>query len=128
RSRGFEDDPRRGLRIDLILTTQALHDRVIDCGVDYEIRGMEKPSDHCPVWLALRWNPQARRTQRLSHDGHATDLVSRLPSIERVRHWQFPFQSATSGVERFPCCCWVSCATAFPAWPSAQPQPPIVPC
>src|SRR5690606_36702607 len=53
RSRGFEDEPRRGLRIDLILTTQALHVRVIDCGVDDEIRGMEKPFDHWPVWLAL---------------------------------------------------------------------------
>ena len=42
RSRGFEDDPRRGLRIDYILTTAALHQRVTDCGVDYEIRAMEK--------------------------------------------------------------------------------------
>ena len=54
RSRGFEDDPRRGLRIDLILTTAGLHERVTDCGVDYDIRSMEKPSDHCPVWIALR--------------------------------------------------------------------------
>lgn len=54
RSRGFEDEPRRGLRIDLILTTAGLHDRVVDCGVDYDIRAMEKPSDHCPVWIELR--------------------------------------------------------------------------
>lgn len=53
RSRGFEDEPRRGLRIDLILTTAMLHERVIGCGVDYDIRGMEKPSDHCPVWIEL---------------------------------------------------------------------------
>jgi exodeoxyribonuclease-3 len=53
RSRGFEDDPRRGLRIDLILTTAGLHERVTDCGVDYDIRSMEKPSDHCPVWIKL---------------------------------------------------------------------------
>lgn len=54
RSRGFEDEPRRGLRIDYILTTHALHERVTDCGVDYDIRAMEKPSDHCPVWIELR--------------------------------------------------------------------------
>ena len=54
RSRGFEDEPRRGLRIDYILTTHALHEGVTDCGVDYDIRAMEKPSDHCPVWIELR--------------------------------------------------------------------------
>ena len=24
-----------------------------DAGVDYELRGMEKPSDHAPIWLEL---------------------------------------------------------------------------
>ncbi|MXW52284.1 MAG: exodeoxyribonuclease III [Gammaproteobacteria bacterium] len=50
RSRGFERDPKRGLRIDLVLTTEALTDAVADCGIDYRIRGSQKPSDHCPVW------------------------------------------------------------------------------
>ncbi len=50
RSRGFEDNPRRGLRIDQILATAPLCDRVRDAGIDYAIRGMEKPSDHCPIW------------------------------------------------------------------------------
>ncbi|AZZ92969.1 exodeoxyribonuclease III [Hahella sp. KA22] len=50
RSRGFEDDPKRGLRIDLILATQPLAARCVDAGVSYEIRGMEKASDHCPIW------------------------------------------------------------------------------
>lgn len=50
RSRGFEDNPRRGLRIDLILATPPLQARVVDTGIDYEIRAMERPSDHCPVW------------------------------------------------------------------------------
>lgn len=53
RSRGFEDEPRRGLRIDYILTTPSLHARVKSAGIDYAIRGMDKPSDHCPVWLEL---------------------------------------------------------------------------
>jgi exodeoxyribonuclease III len=26
---------------------------VKDAGVDYELRGMEKPSDHAPIWLEL---------------------------------------------------------------------------
>ncbi|TBW38308.1 exodeoxyribonuclease III [Azotobacter chroococcum] len=53
RSRGFEDDPRRGLRIDLILTSRALRPRLRQAGVDYELRAMDKPSDHAPVWLEL---------------------------------------------------------------------------
>jgi exodeoxyribonuclease III len=50
RSAGFEDNPRRGLRIDLILATESLLKKCKDTGIDYEIRGMERPSDHCPVW------------------------------------------------------------------------------
>ena len=53
RSRGFEDEPKRGLRIDVILASRALQDRLEDAGIDYELRGMEKPSDHAPIWLQL---------------------------------------------------------------------------
>ncbi len=50
RSKGFDDDPKRGLRIDLILATQDLYEKCLEVGIDYDIRGMEKPSDHAPVW------------------------------------------------------------------------------
>ncbi len=50
RSRGFDRDPRRGLRIDLILATAPMLERCTDAGIAYDIRAMEKPSDHCPVW------------------------------------------------------------------------------
>lgn len=50
RSRGFEREPRRGLRIDLILASEPALQRNLDSGIDYAIRGMEKPSDHCPIW------------------------------------------------------------------------------
>lgn len=53
RSRGFEDEPKRGLRIDAILASHGLGERVAEAGVDYELRGMEKPSDHAPIWLRL---------------------------------------------------------------------------
>lgn len=53
RSRGFEDSPRRGLRIDVILASLGLRERLRDAGVDYALRGMEKPSDHAPIWLQL---------------------------------------------------------------------------
>ena len=50
RSRGFDREPRRGLRIDLILVTKALQKRLRGAGIDYDIRAMQKPSDHCPIW------------------------------------------------------------------------------
>lgn len=53
RSRGFNDDPKRGLRIDHILCTQDLKDQCIDAGISYELRAMEKPSDHAPIWSAF---------------------------------------------------------------------------
>ena len=51
RSRGFEREPRRGLRIDLLLATHGLQSRIRDAGIAYDIRGMTKPSDHCPIWV-----------------------------------------------------------------------------
>ena len=53
RSRGFEDEPKRGLRIDLILASHGLQPRIKAAGVDYDLRAMEKPSDHAPIWLEL---------------------------------------------------------------------------
>ena len=50
RSKGFDRDPRRGLRIDFILATRPLAERCTGAGIDLGIRAMEKPSDHAPVW------------------------------------------------------------------------------
>ena len=50
RSRGFDDNPKRGLRIDHLWITEPLIKKIKDVGIDYKIRGMEKPSDHAPVW------------------------------------------------------------------------------
>ena len=48
RSKGFVDN--RGLRIDVILATSSLAERVTESDVDYDLRGIEKPSDHAPIW------------------------------------------------------------------------------
>lgn len=53
RSRGFEDNPKRGLRIDGILISEPLMKISESAGIDYDIRSMEKPSDHAPVFLRL---------------------------------------------------------------------------
>lgn len=52
RSKGFDDN--RGLRIDLLLASQPLAECCVETGIDYEIRSMEKPSDHAPVWATFR--------------------------------------------------------------------------
>jgi exodeoxyribonuclease-3 len=42
-----------GIRMDHILVSPHLKDRVSACGVDRDVRGWEKTSDHAPVWIEL---------------------------------------------------------------------------
>ncbi|WKE66860.1 exodeoxyribonuclease III [Gallaecimonas kandeliae] len=51
RSKGFDDN--RGLRIDLVLATQPLAAKAVEADIDYELRGIEKPSDHAPIWTTF---------------------------------------------------------------------------
>ncbi|MBK5968672.1 MULTISPECIES: exodeoxyribonuclease III [Thiorhodovibrio] len=53
RSRAFEREPKRGLRIDLILVSAPVRERLRAAGIDYGIRALDKPSDHCPVWIEI---------------------------------------------------------------------------
>ena len=43
-----------GLRIDHFLLNPAIEGRLSAAGVDREVRGWEKSSDHCPVWFELK--------------------------------------------------------------------------
>jgi exodeoxyribonuclease III len=43
-----------GLRIDHLLLNPALAGRLTAAGVDRDVRGWEKPSDHAPTWVDLR--------------------------------------------------------------------------
>ncbi|MEO7786867.1 MAG: exodeoxyribonuclease III [Sphingomicrobium sp.] len=42
-----------GLRIDHFLLSPSLAPRLRAAEVDHEVRGWEKSSDHCPVWISL---------------------------------------------------------------------------
>jgi exodeoxyribonuclease-3 len=44
----------QGLRIDHMLLSPALADRLADCGIDRAPRGAEKASDHTPFWCRFR--------------------------------------------------------------------------
>ena len=43
-----------GLRLDHLLLSPSLADRLVDAGVDREVRGQAGASDHAPAWVALR--------------------------------------------------------------------------
>lgn len=43
----------RGLRIDHLLVTEALKEKLESAGIDKAPRKLEKPSDHTPVWLQV---------------------------------------------------------------------------
>lgn len=61
-----------GLRIDHILLSPSLADRMTDAQVDNHVRGWEKTSDHAPVWVELADKSQRKRSRK--EDDHA--LVS----------------------------------------------------
>ena len=42
-----------GLRIDLVLVSEALKARCVAAGIDREPRSWERPSDHTPVWVEI---------------------------------------------------------------------------
>lgn len=52
RSKGFDDN--RGLRIDLVLASKGLAKHCVEAGIDLQIRSMDKPSDHAPVWAVFK--------------------------------------------------------------------------
>lgn len=42
-----------GIRIDHLLLSPYCADRLVECRIDREVRGRDKPSDHVPVWAEL---------------------------------------------------------------------------
>ena len=59
RSRGFEDNPKRGLRIDYALCTKPVLAKLRSASMDYVTRAEAKPSDHCPVFFEFELEYQA---------------------------------------------------------------------
>lgn len=43
-----------GLRLDHLLLSANLRDRLEDAGIDRDVRGLEGASDHAPTWIRLR--------------------------------------------------------------------------
>ena len=51
--RGGDFHQGRGMRIDLIMATEALAARATDCSIDRDARKGKQPSDHAPVIVEL---------------------------------------------------------------------------
>ena len=60
-----------GLRIDHVLLSAILKERLQSVGVDRHIRGLEDASDHAPVWAELR-DASDRPFSASLVGGHAT--------------------------------------------------------
>ncbi len=50
-----------GLRLDHLLLNPKAAKRLVDAGVDREVRGLEGASDHAPAWIVLSDKPITRR-------------------------------------------------------------------
>ncbi|MGB7976889.1 MAG: exodeoxyribonuclease III [Roseiarcus sp.] len=61
-----------GLRIDHLLLSPAVAPRLKAAGVDREVRGWEKASDHAPVWIELA-APAPEQAKRSRPPSRATD-------------------------------------------------------
>jgi exodeoxyribonuclease III len=73
-----------GLRLDHVLLSPSLADRLRGAGVDRVVRGKKDASDHAPVWIELREASEARRVSKASRrhapkprSARATDLNDR---------------------------------------------------
>jgi len=53
-----------GLRIDHLLLSPAVAKRLKAAGVDRDVRGWEKASDHAPVWIELKARSPKTKSQR----------------------------------------------------------------
>ena len=78
-----------GLRLDHLLLNAKAAKRLVDAGVDREVRGLEGASDHAPAWIMLK--PATRRKPARSSEKrarpksrkstHRATLVTRRPLL-----------------------------------------------
>ena len=76
-----------GLRLDHILLSSALSERLYSGGVDRQTRGMEGASDHAPVWVALRDGSDHRRAPlRRTVSQRVKPTETSPPTAQRSTH------------------------------------------
>jgi exodeoxyribonuclease III len=68
-----------GLRIDHLLLSPDLAKRLTAAGVERDVRGQEKASDHAPVWIELADPTPRRRARDDSHLGRTRPRAACSP-------------------------------------------------
>jgi exodeoxyribonuclease-3 len=69
-----------GLRLDHILVSPTLADRIHDAGGDRTARGREDASDHAPVWVILRDSSKPRGSPTRNAKAKAASAASAASS------------------------------------------------
>ena len=69
-----------GLRIDHLLLNPKAAKRLVEAGVDREVRGVENASDHAPAWIVFSDKPAARRKPAPRPEERARPKGSEKPS------------------------------------------------
>jgi exodeoxyribonuclease III len=76
-----------GLRLDHILLSPTMTKRLQGAGVDRQTRGMEGASDHAPVWVSLRDEPDHRGAPpREANSQRGVPAATALPKTPRPTH------------------------------------------
>ena len=76
-----------GLRLDHILLSSTLTERLQSAGVDRQTRGMADASDHAPVWVRLRDGPDRRDNLLREASGKTIAAgTTAAPKTERSTH------------------------------------------
>jgi hypothetical protein len=88
-----------GLRLDHILLSSALTERLQSAGVDRHIRGLEDASDHAPVWVELRDAPDRPSSASLV-GSHATAATPSPKAKKPARRTGGEVRSQTRTVGR----------------------------
>jgi 2-iminobutanoate/2-iminopropanoate deaminase len=87
-----------GLRIDHLLLSPPLAERLISAGVDRDLRGREHASDHAPAWDILRYRRIANVNIRHSPASVAAPFRPYSHAIEVPEGSRLPYISGEVGV------------------------------
>ena len=81
-----------GLRIDHLLLSPAVAGRLVAAGVDRDVRGWEKASDHAPTWITLKGRVGSRSSASLEPRGDRGGRRYQCPAARD----QYPLTDTTN--------------------------------
>jgi exodeoxyribonuclease-3 len=73
-----------GLRIDHLLLSAEVAKRLVNAGIDREVRAKEGASDHAPAWLVLRDHAKARQSSLPATPRMTRNVGRRSAPVERT--------------------------------------------